>query len=64
MTTEQPTTGVDPVCGMSVDLETARAAGLVTQHAGETYAFCGRGCLLEFTDEPDRYLAPDYKPSM
>lgn len=64
MTTEQPTTTIDPVCGMTVDVETARTAGLVSQRAGETYAFCGRGCFLEFTDEPDKYLAPDYKPSM
>jgi Cu+-exporting ATPase len=54
----------DPVCGMSVDPATAEAAGLVTEHAGTTYWFCGRGCLLEFRDDPDRFLDPDYQPSM
>jgi YHS domain-containing protein len=28
------------------------------------YWFCGRGCLLEFRDDPERFLDPDYKPSM
>ena len=52
----------DPVCGMSVDLERAREAQLVTEHEGQTYAFCGKGCKLEFQDDPDRYLDPSYKP--
>jgi Cu+-exporting ATPase len=54
----------DPVCGMEVDLSDATAKGLVTIHAGTTYAFCGRGCYLDFTEDPERYLAPDYTPSM
>jgi Cu+-exporting ATPase len=55
---------IDPVCGMTVDPETARVGGLVIEHEGTTYAFCGRGCLLEFRDDPDRYLDPGYVPSM
>lgn len=54
----------DPVCGMAVNLEVARAAGLVAGHDGQTYAFCGRGCLLEFLDDPARFLDPDYAPHM
>jgi YHS domain-containing protein len=54
----------DPVCGMTVDVEAARADGLVTEHEGTEYAFCGKGCLLEFRDEPERYLDPAYVPSM
>jgi Cu+-exporting ATPase len=54
----------DPVCGMSVDPSTAVAAGLVTEHEGTTYYFCGRGCLLDFRDDPDRYLDPSYQPQM
>ena len=54
----------DPVCGMEVDLSDATAKGLVAIHAGTTYAFCGRGCYLDFTEDPERYLAPDYTPSM
>ncbi|MHB8460923.1 MAG: YHS domain-containing protein [Candidatus Limnocylindrales bacterium] len=60
----QPTTLVDPVCGMTVDLAAARADGLVTEHDGTTYAFCGRGCLLDFRDDPARYLDPGHTPSM
>jgi YHS domain-containing protein len=54
----------DPVCGMTVDPETARAKGLVLTHDGTVYAFCGKGCLLDFQDDPDRYLDPAYTPSM
>jgi Cu+-exporting ATPase len=55
---------VDPVCGMTVDPETQRAKGLVTEHDGREYFFCGRGCLLEFRDDPEQYLKADYQPSM
>ena len=54
----------DPVCGMTVDPERARAKGLVVEHGGREYAFCGKGCMLEFRDDPERFLAPDYTPSM
>ena len=54
----------DPVCGMTVDPATARAAGLVTEHDSQTYYFCGKGCLLEFRDTPATYLNPGYTPSM
>jgi YHS domain-containing protein len=58
-----PTT-IDPVCGMTVDLAQAEAAGLTTEHEGKVYAFCGRGCLLEFRDDPATFLDPGYTPSM
>lgn len=54
----------DPVCGMSVDLAEAHARGLVADHGGREYGFCGRGCFLEFRDDPERFLAADYEPSM
>jgi len=54
----------DPVCGMSVEPARAEANGLVAERAGVTYYFCGRGCLLDFRDDPDRYLDPEYVPSM
>ena len=57
-------TATDPVCGMSVESAAARAAGLVNHHAGVEYFFCGRGCRLEFGEDPERYLKPDYQPSM
>jgi Cu+-exporting ATPase len=51
----------DPVCGMDVDTATSE---LSYEHEGTTYWFCGTGCLLEFKDEPEKYLDPDYVPSM
>ena len=52
---------IDPVCGMEVDTATS---SLSYEHEGTTYWFCGKGCLLEFKDDPDKYLDPDYTPSM
>jgi len=54
----------DPVCGMTVNREVASAAGLTVEHEGATYYFCGRGCRLEFLDDPKRFLDPDYQPHM
>ena len=48
---------IDPVCGMQVDDATAL---LSLEHDGTTYWFCGKGCLLEFKDDPETYLAPDH----
>ena len=59
-----PTSKIDPVCGMTVDVAEAQAVGLTMEHEGETYAFCGRGCLLDFRDDPATYLDPSHKPSM
>ena len=55
---------IDPVCGMTVDIEHARASGLTAVHGGVTYYFCGRGCKLEFGDDPKRFLEPGYTPTM
>jgi YHS domain-containing protein len=55
---------VDPVFGMTVDPAQARESGLTLSHEGTEYAFCGKGCLLEFRDEPTKYLDPAYTPSM
>lgn len=54
-------TEIDPVCGMEVDPATSE---LSLEHEATTYWFCGRGCLLEFRDDPETYLAPDHVPSM
>ncbi len=48
------TTVKDPVCGM--DIETAAAAGR-TEHAGQTYYFCGAKCKDKFDRDPSQYLA-------
>ena len=54
----------DPVCGMTVNPEVATAAGLVAEYEGRSYYFCGRGCRLEFLDDPKRFFDPDYVPQM
>jgi len=59
---DQP--AVDPVCGMTVDPPTARARGLTAQYEGIEYVFCGKGCKLEFEEDPGHYLDPAYQPSM
>jgi Cu+-exporting ATPase len=45
---------IDPVCGMTVDRETANASHV---HDGKTYYFCSPGCLHKFRADPERYLA-------
>ncbi len=55
---------IDPVCGMTVDISQAVAAGLTTEHEGKSYYFCGKGCLLEFRDDPGTHLDASHMPSM
>lgn len=50
----------DPVCGMDVD---PARAHFTAEHGGRTYYFCSRGCMLDFSDDPARYLDPAYEPS-
>jgi P-type Cu+ transporter len=52
---------IDPVCGMSVDTTTSE---LSLDHDGMTYWFCGKGCLLDFQDEPQAFLSSDAKRTM
>jgi YHS domain-containing protein len=58
------TTTIDPVCGMTVNIAEAVAKDLHLVHAGTSHYFCGRGCKLEFGDDPGRFLDPTYVPSM
>lgn len=53
------TTARDPVCGMEVDTGDAR---FTLEHDDERYYFCSRGCMLDFQDDPERYLDPSYEP--
>jgi P-type Cu+ transporter len=52
---------IDPVCGMEVDTTTST---LSLEYEGTTYWFCGKGCLLDFKENPETYLDEDYVPSM
>ena len=54
----------DPVCGMTINREVAIAAGLTAEYGGQSYYFCGRGCRLEFVDDPKHFFDPDYLPHM
>lgn len=49
----EPEVAVDPVCGMSVTVATARYRFV---HEGTTYYFCCGGCLERFREEPGNYL--------
>ena len=48
-----PFAGLDPVCLMDVDPETAR---FTLEHDGRTYGFCGPGCRREFLEDPAAFL--------
>ncbi len=52
----EPTTAVDPVCGMTVKV--GDEAGRFT-YQGETYYFCAKSCLEEFREDPERFLKGD-----
>jgi xanthine dehydrogenase accessory factor len=44
-----PETAVDPVCGMTVEIATAR---FTVEHEGRTFYFCAPGCAAAFQREP------------
>ena len=50
-----PGTVIDPVCGMVVDLATARFSHA---HGGHEFHFCSSRCMEKFKLEPARYLQP------
>jgi YHS domain-containing protein len=52
---------IDPVCGMEVETDGAQ---LTFEYQGIVYYFCSKGCLLEFKDDPEMYLAKGYAPAM
>jgi len=62
--TVEDTQAIDPVCGMTVEQESARAKGLHSSYQGTAYFFCGKGCKLEFDEDPERYLDLSCGPSM
>ena len=43
---------LDPVCGMMVEIATARHT---SEYAGQTYYFCAAGCKRSFDRAPDKY---------
>lgn len=51
--TSLPATAIDPVCGMEVDVATAKASH---EHGGTMYYFCCPGCRGRFAKHPERFL--------
>lgn len=43
----------DPVCGMSIDENTAASK---TRYKEVTYLFCAPGCFRAFLNDPEKYL--------
>ncbi len=43
----------DPVCGMTIDSETAQWR---SKYKGATYYFCAPGCKTAFDADPESYL--------
>src|ERR671925_423987 len=54
VTPDAPDTATDPVCGMTVEIATAR---YTTDHQGQRFFFCCAGCKSSFDQEPARYQA-------
>ncbi len=54
-TSTASTTHIDPVCGMTVDPNSA--AGTHTYNGKEHY-FCSKGCVEKFKADPEKYLSP------
>ncbi len=50
---------LDPVCGMSVDKESAPAEAEVNSR---TYYFCANGCRDEFLAAPEKFLVDKLRP--
>jgi Cu+-exporting ATPase len=51
---EEETMEIDPVCGMEVDPKTAAGS---SEYQGKTYYFCSQGCLEDFKEDPESFLA-------
>jgi xanthine dehydrogenase accessory factor len=49
----EATEAIDPVCGMTVEIATARHK---TEYAGQMYYFCAPGCKRSFEKDPEKYL--------
>ncbi|HQZ82842.1 MAG TPA: heavy metal translocating P-type ATPase [Pyrinomonadaceae bacterium] len=48
-------THIDPVCGMTVDPNSAAGTH---RHEGKDFYFCSKGCLEKFKADPEKFLSP------
>ena len=46
----------DPVCGMNVDENKAKAAGRISEYGGKAYYFCADQCKQQFDRDHKRYV--------
>ncbi len=58
----RPETADDPVCHMKVD--GSKPPGGTHDHQGTTYYFCGAGCRVAFSKEPEAYLSGEKRMDM
>ena len=56
--TPPPGSAIDPVCGMTVEIATAKHTHT---HEGQPYYFCAASCRTRFAADPVRYLDPEAK---
>jgi xanthine dehydrogenase accessory factor len=52
----QPLEATDLVCGMSVDIATAR---YTSHYGGQVYYFCSAGCQRSFEKQPEKYVTAE-----
>jgi Cu+-exporting ATPase len=60
LSAQPPGTAKDPVCGMNVDIATAKHRH---SHEGKEYFFCNPRCLDKFRSNPGQYLMPEPEPA-
>ncbi|HEV7798681.1 MAG TPA: HAD-IC family P-type ATPase, partial [Pyrinomonadaceae bacterium] len=53
-------TVIDPVCGMSVDPDSAAGS---FEHKGQTYYFCSKHCLEKFRNDPASFIDKSSQPA-
>ncbi len=53
-------TAIDPVCGMTVDPQTAAGS---FEYQGKSYYFCSRHCLNKFREHPESFLNKSASPT-
>ena len=58
----RPREAKDPVCHMMIDVNDP--PGGTIEYLGATYYFCGRGCRLNFEEDPAGYLSGEKREEM
>jgi YHS domain-containing protein len=56
MMSDRPSHLIDPVCGITVEVARAEAAGLLVEIDRRTFAFCGAGCRRAFVEAPAEFV--------